>query len=160
MEIDRARLEEHYRDMLDGDLQAQLAKDLTELAREIALAEAARRGIPWPPPVKAVERGAEFEEASVEYPEIIPGHGPLRVCGRYTSPVNAEVLAARPRSEGVLAHVMDSDTIYANGALFWSLPLGGVRVLVHDSDLELALRIRASCDQGEFAIDEDFDVGK
>jgi hypothetical protein len=55
---------------------------------------------------------------------------------------------------------MDSDTVYANGALFGSLSLGGVRVMVPDSQLEEAKRIRAAFDAGEFSIDEDFDVGK
>jgi hypothetical protein len=59
-----------------------------------------------------------------------------------------------------LARVMDSDTIYANGVLFGSLTLGGVRVMVPESQLDAALAIRAAFDAGELAIDEDYDVGK
>jgi hypothetical protein len=44
--------------------------------------------------------------------------------------------------------------------LFGSLMLGGVRVMVPESQLEDALRIRAAFDAGELAIDEDFDVGR
>ncbi len=55
---------------------------------------------------------------------------------------------------------MDADTVYANGALFGSLSLGGVRVMVPQSQLEDAKRIRAAFDAGDYAIDEDFDVNQ
>ena len=55
---------------------------------------------------------------------------------------------------------MDADTVYANGALFGSLALGGVRVMVPQSQLEDAKRIRGAFDAGDFAIDEDFDVNQ
>jgi len=57
------------------------------------------------------------------------------------------------------ATVMDADTIYATGAMFSALPRGGVRVMVPAPQLDAALRLRERYDAGEFAIDEDFDVG-
>ena len=55
---------------------------------------------------------------------------------------------------------MDADIVYANGALFGSLSLGGVRVMVPQSQLEDAKRIREAFDAGDYAIDEDFDVNQ
>jgi len=74
--------------------------------------------------------------------------------------MNAQVLAACLQNAGLAARVMDSDTIQANGVLFGSLTLGGVRVMVPESQLDAALKIRAAFDAGELAIDEDYDVGK
>jgi hypothetical protein len=92
--------------------------------------------------------------------EVAHGHGPLRICARYLLPIDAQILAARLQSEGLIARVMDSDTVQANRILFGGLALGGVRVMVPDSQLEDAKRIRDAFDAGEYAIDEDFDVNQ
>ncbi len=78
------------------------------------------------------------------------------VCARFLYPLDAQVLAARLQHEGLVAHVMDADTIITTGAAFSSLPGGGVRVMVPESQLADALRIQAAFDAGEFAIDENF----
>ena len=149
MQVDRAQLEHRFRDMTDEELLRQLGEDLTELAREVALAEAQRRGIY----LEALK--VSDEEAPIE---VAHGHGPLKVCARYLDPLTAQVLAACLQNAGLAARVMDSDTIFASGAYFGSLPRGGVRVMVPESQLEDALRVRAAFDAGELAIDEDFDV--
>jgi hypothetical protein len=85
--------------------------------------------------------------------------GPLRVCARYLLPMDAQVFAACLQSEGIAAVVMDADTIYVTGAVFSALPRGGVRVMVPAPQLDAAMRMRERYDAGEFAIDENFDVG-
>lgn len=92
-------------------------------------------------------------------PDVAHGHGPLRICARYLNPLDAQVLAACLQNAGLAAQVMDADTIFASGVLFGSLPRGGVRVMVPQSQLEEALRMRAAFDAGDLAIDENFDVG-
>ena len=151
MQPSRDQLIQRFRDMPDAELLERLGEDLTELARGIALAEAGRRGI-YLEALKVSDRETPIE--------VAPGHGPLKICARYVNPMNAQVLAACLQNAGLAARVMDSDTIYANGVLFGSLTLGGVRVMVPESQLEDALKIRAAFDAGELAIDEDFDVGK
>ena len=88
-----------------------------------------------------------------------PAYGPLRVCARYLYPMDAQVFAACLQNEGIAATVMDADTVYTTGALFSALPRGGVRVMVPAPQLDAALRLRERYDAGEFAIDENFDVG-
>lgn len=132
-------------------LQRLHARELTELAIEVALAEAMRRGF-------GLAARAALEEA--QGVEVAHGHGPLKLCARYLNPMDAQVLVARLQEEGLAARVLDADTVHANGALFGSLALGGVRVMVPESQLEDAMRIRAAFDAGEYAIDEDFDVGR
>jgi hypothetical protein len=152
MQIDRAALEERFRDMSEAEILQRLhAGELTELAVEIALAEATRRGF-------GLAARAALEDA--QGVEVAHGHGPLKLCARYLNPMDAQVLVARLQSEGLAARVLDADTVYANGALFGSLALGGVRVMVPESQLEDAVRIRAAYDAGEYAIDENYDVGK
>jgi Putative prokaryotic signal transducing protein len=151
MHIDREQLEAQFRGLSDEELLERCRTDLTELARDVALAEAERRGL-------SLAARAAMNDA--EGTEVAPGHGPLCLCARYLNPIDAQVLAARLQSEGLAARVLDADTVYANGALFGSLSLGGVRVMVPESQLEDAQRIRAAFDAGEYAIDEDFDVNQ
>ena len=152
MQISRADLESRYRDMSSDQLLGLLAAgDLTELAREVALAEATQRGLSIPP--SGITDAADGFEG-------VPGYGPQRLVARYLNPMDAQVLVARLQQEGLAARVADADTVYANGALFGSLMLGGVRVMVPESQLEEALRIRSAVDAGEYAIDEDFDVNQ
>jgi hypothetical protein len=114
----------------------------------VARAEATRRGL---------AHGAPEDAQAVD---VVQGYGPLHICARYLLPIDAQILAARLQAEGVSAQVMDSDTIYGSGALFGSLPRGGVRVMVPESQLADAERIRAAFEAGEYAIDEDYDVEK
>jgi hypothetical protein len=152
MQIDRAALEERFRDMSEAEiLEGLRAGDLTTLAVEVALAEATQRGF------GLAARAALEDSQTVEVPH---GHGPLRILTRYLLPIDAQILAARLQAEGVAAQVMDSDTIYASGALWGSLARGGVRVMVPESQIADAERIRVAFDAGEYAIDEDYDVDK
>ena len=152
MKVDRATLESSCAELNDEELLRRISSgDLTELALEVAMAEAGKRGL---------YLEALRERADSEGVEVARGHGPLCICARYLLPLDAQVLAARLQAEGLTAHVMDAETIYASGALFGSLTRGGVRVMVPESQLEDAKRIRASYDAGEYAIDENFDVGK
>ena len=152
MQVSRAELETRYRDMSDDELLGLLANgDLIELARDVALAEATLRGLRVP------ALGILAENEGVE---VAHGHGPLRICARYLNPMDAQVLVARLQAEGLAARIADADTVYANGALFGSLALGGVRVMVPESQLDDAKRIRTAYDAGEYAIDDDFDVNQ
>ena len=149
MLFEREKVEARFRDMPDEVLLDQMGEDLTALEREVALVEARRRGL-YLDALRVADRDAPLE--------VAPGHGPLQVCARYLNPMDAQVLAACLQNEGLSAQVMDADTIFSSGALLGSLPRGGVRVMVPESQLADALRIRARYDAGEFAIDEDFVV--
>ena len=151
MQVSRDQLEALFGELSDEELLRRCGADLTELAREIALAEASRRGL-----TLAARTALDDSQGT----EVAHGHGPLCLCARYLNPIDAQVLAARLQQEGLAAQVMDADTVYANGALFGSLSLGGVRVMVPESQLEDAKRIRERFDAGEYAIDEDFDVNQ
>lgn len=82
---------------------------------------------------------------------------PLVICTRFLLPMDAEIFAARLQAEGIEAVVMDSNTVYANGAFHTSLGMGGVRVMVPQSQMAESQRVLAAFNAGEYAIDENFD---
>jgi hypothetical protein len=85
--------------------------------------------------------------------------GPLRACARFLMPMEAQIFAARLEAEGISAHVMDANSTYADGFVSGS-GTGGIRVMVPESQMAQAQRLLAAFQAGEFAIDENFDVGK
>jgi hypothetical protein len=152
MKIDRAVLEERFRDMSEAEILDRLRTgELTELALEVALAEASQRGF---------GRVARDALGDAQGGELAPDRGVLKLCAQYLNPMDAQVLAARLQAEGLAPRVLDADTMYASGALFGALASVGVRVMIPESQLEEAKRIRAAVDAGEYAIDEDFDVDR
>ena len=148
MKVTREQLEAQFLELSDQELMLRCGSDLTELARDVALAEAARRGL------TLAARAAIHDAEAVE---VAHGHGPLRICTRFLLPMDASIFAARLQAEGIAARVMDSDTIYANGAFHTSLGLGGARVMVPESQLAESQRILDAFNAGEYAIDENFD---
>ena len=82
--------------------------------------------------------------------------GPLRTCTRFVAPMDAEIFAARLNAEGVAAQVMDANTAYSDG-FAGGFGVGGIRVMVPESQLAEAQRILAAFNAGEYAIDENFD---
>ena len=95
------------------------------------------------------------DERDDEISERAPG--PLQICTRFLMPLDAEIFAARLTAEGLDPVVMDSNTVYANGAFHTSLGMGGVRVMVPESQMADAQRILVAFNAGEYAIDENFD---
>ena len=143
MQIDRAGLEVQFREMSDGELLERIASGvLTELAAEVARAEARGRGL------ESQTDGSD--DAGRDQPG---GVGPLRICATFMNPLVAEALKVRLLAEG-----LDALTHYANGGVMGSVGLAGVRVMVPESQFEDASRVREAFDAGEYAIGEDFDV--
>ncbi len=79
--------------------------------------------------------------------------GVLEQCAVYLDPISAEALRARLLSAGL------TPVIYNSTSDAGIVGLAGVRLLVPESQLAEAERIREQLEAGEFAIDEDFDVG-
>jgi hypothetical protein len=150
MTTDPAELAARFHEMSDDELLARARSgDLTELAQDVARAELAARGL--------AQAGAQAED---EQAAVAPVLGPLRIATRFLLPVDAQVFAARLEQEGIVARVMDADTVYAVGAFMGSLARGGVRVMVPESQLDAAERVLAAYNAGEYAIDDDFDVNQ
>ena len=89
-------------------------------------------------------------------PQGRPPEGPLRICARFLRAPDAEIFAARLNAEGIVAHVMDANTVYSDG-FAGGFGTGGIRVMVPESQMPDAQRVLAAFNAGEYAIDEDFD---
>jgi hypothetical protein len=150
MEVTREQLSEKFKLYADEELrQLYRSGDLTPLAREVAAAELARRGVDIPPPAAAPSPVAP-EPAPA--PEI---EGDLVEVARLLDPVEAEILRGRLEVEGVPAMVADT---HAAHVLFRSL-IGGVRVLVPEAGLDRAREILKADARGDYALDDGTDVG-
>ncbi len=79
--------------------------------------------------------------------------GALEQVAVYLDPISVEALRARLLAAGL------SPVIYNSTSDAGIVGLAGVRLLVPESQLAEAERIRDQLEAGEFAIDEDFDVG-
>lgn len=138
MKVDRAEIEARFRDMSDEELLARGGSgELTALAWQVAKVEALRRGLPLP-----------------DLDSPTPPEGALRRVGLFLDPIAAEALKVRLQAEGLSPQMH-----YANGGVLGNVGLAGVRVMVPESELADAERIRAAMEAGEYAIDENFDVG-
>jgi hypothetical protein len=70
---------------------------------------------------------------------------------RYADPLEAQIACGRLRAEGIDAHVADAHMGLANWE--WRLAVGGTRVLVDESDAEVARKVMRDLDAGRYALD-------
>jgi hypothetical protein len=140
MAVTRQSLSENFERLNDDALlEAFHSGDLTDLAQDVAAAELRKRGVDLAKPVAPAPPRAQ-EETSPAVPETPPS-GDLVPLARFFSAIDAYLLKDRLEIEGVPAVVADANVIQANPLL--NLAVGGVRVLVSESQLE-----RASGDRG------------
>ena len=145
MLVTHAELVERFRGLEDDELlRRSRSGDLTEMAQAVARAEIDHRGL--------------NTDASRDEPLENPGHGSLLVVARYFAATDAYLLKACLESNGIPAVVADAHLVQANQ--FLTTAVGGVRVMVPESHIERATRIRKAFDAGEYQLDDDFDVGQ
>jgi hypothetical protein len=151
MSITSADLRRNYEQQSTGQLLALHAGGtLTDLEREIIEQILTARGVPLARPAATTLTDAAATPAI--------GSGPLVRIGRYLDYAEAQVLLAFLESEGIPAILADAHLATANNIL--STAPGGVRLLVHESNLVRADEMAAALRRGDYAIDEDFDVGE
>ena len=75
----------------------------------------------------------------------------LATIARFADPLEAQIACGRLRAEGVDAHVADAHMGLANWE--WRLAVGGTRVLVDESDAEVARKVMRDLDAGRYALD-------
>jgi hypothetical protein len=80
------------------------------------------------------------------------GGGDLVLIARFFTPVEAQMLQSRLQAEGVPAVVADAQTVGVNPLL--TMALGGVRVLVPESDFERAREIVSAIERGDYRLDD------
>jgi hypothetical protein len=149
MSSQRTELTDTFRSMSDEELlERWQSGNLTAVAVEVAQAEFERRQIEVAP-FEAIEAQAE-------------DHGPedavsFVMVARSLEPWHLEILRARLQAEGIEAFVADGGINKANP--FYSIAVGGVRLMVPRASAELARRIVDLVRSGQFALRDDDELG-
>jgi len=153
MDITAQSLAENFERLNDEALlELFRSGDLTDLARGVAAAELRKRGIDRAKPATATV--APVPEAPPEIPETLPG-GDLVALAHFFTPIDAYLLKDRLEMEGVPAIVADANMIQTNQLL--NLAIGGVRVLVSETQFERASEIAAAVQRGDYALKDQAD---
>jgi hypothetical protein len=87
-----------------------------------------------------------------------PQHGDLRILAHLLTPTEAHMLASCLRAAGIPAHASDTSLVQAQP--LWFNALGGARVRVPEALFSQAQGVVAALERGDFALDDDFDVGE
>jgi Putative prokaryotic signal transducing protein len=133
-------------------LELYRSGELTELASDVARAELAKRGLDTSAP--AGPPAAELEADSEPEPVI---EGDLVMVARMLDATEAEMLRGRLEAEGVPAMVADTNSSRAMSLI--QTAIGGVRILVPDAFLDKARAVLQADARGEYALNEETDVG-
>ena len=152
MDVTRESLSETFNLYSDAELlKLYRSGDLTELATDVARAELAKRGLDTARPAPAPSPAPPPEPD----PEPVIA-GDLVAVARVLDPTEGEMLRGRLEAEGVPAIVVDKQTATQ---VFYKYTIGGVRILVPEAYLERAREIVKADARGDYAIDDQTDVG-
>ncbi|WP_237385150.1 putative signal transducing protein [Xenorhabdus sp. Sc-CR9] len=80
-----------------------------------------------------------------------PQRGNMQLLENFLSPIDAHIILGRMLSEGIYAVVIDEDIIWNN--YMCSQALGGVKLLVHQADIERAKSILRQIEDNKFMLD-------
>ena len=153
MDATRESLSEKFGAYDDTELlELYRSGELTELANEVARAELAKRGLDISPAVTTPP--AEPDSDAGPEPMI---EGDLVMVARLLDATEAEMLRGRLEAEGVPAMVADTNSLRAMSLI--QTAIGGVRILVPEAFLEKARAVLQADARGEYALDEQTDVG-
>ena len=149
MNITRESLLERFQLLRDEELVGLFQSgDLIDLAKHVAAEELQRRGVEVAMP--ATEANTASEDALGS--EDNAPSGDLVVIARLFTPGEAHILQSRLQADGVPAVVTDAHIVGTNP--FLTMAVGGVRVLVPESDFERAREIVSAIERGDYRLDE------
>ena len=151
MTITRQSLLERFQLLSDEELLALFhSGDLIDLARDVAAGELRRRGVDLSKP--AAELPADSEDRSGSGDEDASAAGDLVLIARLFTALDAHLLQSRLEAEGVPTVVVDDNIVQTNP--FLTMAVGGVRVLVPESQAERAREIARAIERGDYALDD------
>jgi hypothetical protein len=151
MTITRESLLERFQPLSDKELLGLLQSgDLIDLAKEVAAEELRQRGVEVAK--LATEANTASEDALGSEDNAPSSGGDLVLIARFFTPVEAHMLQSRLQAEGVPAVVADAQIVGVNPLL--TMAVGGVRVLVPESDFERAREIVNAIERGDYRLDD------
>jgi len=153
MTVTRESLLDRFQPLNDEELLGLFRSgELTDLANDVAAEELRRRGVDVAKPATEPHTASAREDASGSEDEAPSGGGDLVLIARLFTPIEAHMLQSRLEAEGVPAVVTDGHIVGVNPLL--TMAVGGVRVLVPESDVERAREIMRAIERGDYRLDE------
>ena len=150
MTVTRESLLDRFQRLSDEELLGLFRSgELTDLANDVAAEELRRRGVDVAKP--ATEPHTASEDASSSEDETPSGGEDLVLIARLFTPIEAHMLQSRLEAEGVPAVVTDAHIVGVNPLL--TMAVGGVRVLVPESDIERAREIMRAIERGDYRLE-------
>jgi hypothetical protein len=151
MIVTRESLLERFQLLNDEHLLALFQSgDLIDLAKEVAAEELGRRGVELAMPATEANMASENVLASED--NAPSSGGDLVLIARLFTPAEAHILRSRLHADGVPAVVTDDHIVGTNSLL--TMAVGGVRVLVPESDFERARVVINAIERGEYRLDD------
>jgi hypothetical protein len=151
MTVTRQSLLERFQLLSDEELLALFRSgDLIELAKDVAAKELQQRGVDLSKPAAALP--ADSEESSGNGDEGTSVSGDLVLIARLFTALDAHLLQSRLEAEGVPTVVVDDNIVQTNP--FLTMAVGGVRVLVPESQAVRAREIARDVERGDYALDD------
>lgn len=144
----RQELQHLFGNLSDEELVASGSSgELTDLAQEVANAEARSRGLSFHP-----------RTVVPDDPATLPAvyHGDMQIVARHLTPAEAHMLASTLHAGGVPAEAGDTNLVQANSP--GTAAVGGACVRVPVEFLAEATELIAALQRGDFAPGGDFDV--
>lgn len=139
-------LHRFYEDLTDEELLHRIQCGLTDEAHQIALSEVHRRNLRLPPAASTVASEPE------------PYLGDMVILEHSLTPTEAQMLSSCLAAAGIRAVADDTNLVQANS--LWSIALGGAKVRVPQTQIADAREVLAAFRRGDFALEDDFDVGE
>jgi hypothetical protein len=147
----RPELSETYREMSDDELVERWTEGhLTEIAKEVARAEFARRGMAVPARTAADDEDDTPDGTAAEETVV------FETVARSLIPSDLHILCARLEADGIPAFVVDDNITRMNS--LWSVAVGGARLLVPQSFATEAKQIIGYVRSGRFRLREGDDT--
>lgn len=148
MNPDRVQLEQLFSRLSDEELVARGSSGgLTDLAQEVANAEAKSRGLSLKPLMVTTDD-------AVTQPGVY--HGEMQMVARHLTPTEAHMLASFLMTAGVPAEAGDTNLVQANALL--SSAVGGACVRVPAAFVAEANELMEAYKRGDFELGEDYDI--
>jgi putative signal transducing protein len=143
MTVTRQGLLEHFRLLNDDELRAQFhSGELTPLASGLAAEELQRRNLDLSRPAVALADKSQDPSISGDLVSVL----------RYRTAAEAYLLKNRLELEGIPTFVTDD-------LMFQAITGGVASILVPEAHLERAREIAAAIERGDYALDDQTDVG-
>ena len=150
MDRERTALRARFEQMSDEELLRRYhSGDMTPVAEGVAGDELRGRGLSLDPdPVRAVPDADPAPDQA-----LFAVRRDVLCLKRFFSTIDAALLCGLLNAEGIMAVAADANMVRVNSALTHAL--GGVRVMVQETDMPRAREILQALERGEFALSED-----